>query len=447
MSNNRFGRAVRDLLRRRELRRLPVHPDLAQLRRQAKELLRAVRAGDDDAYSELRYWHPTPPARDAAKLADAQLAFARSYGASSWTRVVQSCTLIDAIWDNDIDGVRRLISANPHLLFEDAGIRNVNWGPPMSYAANVGRDEIVAMLFAMGATDGAHAIDRAVLQGRISTARLLHNALGRPTPPADAFGGAAYTLNVQGTELLFELGATLPVVDERTTAPVDVVIDSDSRAPARKHRILDLYAQHGFVFPDTPTMAIHRGRLDLLEAHVARDPSLLSRTFTYDEISPASLGCGQPKRDGYDERLPRTPIAGGTLLHMCVEFDELDIARWLLARGMDPNIQARVDANGFGGHTALFNAVVSYPYFWMNFTGGWAHSRKPENTDFASLLLEAGARMDVRASFREADNSLLGPRFHDYRDVTPVQWGERYRNRMVVSEPVLRLLRERGRAE
>lgn len=444
MSKRKLGRVVDKLLGRRELRHFPVHPDLEQLRRQAKELLRDVRAGDEDALAELQYWHPKSPRAADAKLADAQVSLARSYGAPSWTRMVQSCELIDAIWANDVDAIRQMIRANPHLLHEDAGIRGVNWGPPMSYASNVGRDEIVAMLFEMGARDGEHAIDRAVLQGRISTARLLHNALGKPTPTSDTFGGAAYTLNVAGTELLFELGATFSERNGRLHAPADVVIDSDSRAPERKHRILELYAAHGFVFPDTATMAIHRGRLDLLEAHVSRDPSLLSRTFSYDEINPDSIGCSQPKRDGYDERLPRTPIAGGSLLHMCVEFDELEIARWLLKRGMDPNIRARVDANGFGGHTPLFNAVVSYPHFWMNFTGGWAHSRKPENDDFARLLLDAGAEVNPRASFREADNHPLGARFHDYMNVTPLGWGEQYRNRMIVSEPAMALLRERG---
>ena len=86
--------------------------------------------------------------RDAVQLSDAQLALARSYGASSWTRIVQSCQLIDAIWDNDPDTVRNLVSANRNLLTENAGIGNRNWGPPMSYAANLGR--AFAYLFMAG---------------------------------------------------------------------------------------------------------------------------------------------------------------------------------------------------------------------------------------------------------------------------------------------------------
>ena len=38
---------------------------------------------------------------------------------------------------------------------------------------------------------------------------------------------------------------------------------------------------------------------------------------------------------------------------MCVDYDELEIARWLIGRGMDVNVRAAVDADGFGGHTAL----------------------------------------------------------------------------------------------
>ena len=51
---------------------------------------------------------------------------------------------------------------------------------------------------------------------------------------------------------------------------------------------------------------------------------------------------------------------------MCVDYDELEIARWLLDRGMEPDAKAAVDPDGFGGHTALFSTVVSQPNFWMN---------------------------------------------------------------------------------
>ena len=108
-------------------------------------------------------------------------------------------------------------------------------------------------------------------------------------------------------------------------------------------------------------MALHRGRIDLLEEHLRRDPSLLHRTFTHDEIFPPELGC-------HDEVLAThgTPLKGATLLHMAVDYDELEIARWLIERGMDVDARAAVDAEGFGGHTPLFATVVSQPNFWMN---------------------------------------------------------------------------------
>ena len=161
-----------------------------------------------------------------------------------------------------------------------------------------------------------------------------------------------------------------------------------------------MYVEHGFPLPDTPMMALHRGRIDLLEKHLRRDPGLLKRTFTFEEIYPPELKCQRCKPRRYDEMFPRTPIADSTLLHVCVEFEEIEIARWLVERGMDVDARAAVDENGFGGHTALFNAVVGYPNFWMNFTGGWAWSRKPYETPFGDFLLEHGADPNARASFR-----------------------------------------------
>lgn len=433
-------------------RHLPVRPNLEQLKHQAKDLLRAIRRGDPSAIEEFKMFHPGSTSLAApgkAKLADAQLALARSYQLTSWPRLVQACKLIDAIWRDDVDAVRELVAKNPHLLYEMArGTEKCNWGPPMSYAANLGRNEIIEMLHNLGAKDHMHALERATLQSRIATARMLHQMMGGSRPPEDALEGPAYTLSASGTALMFEFGAQ--VHDSRGNAPVHVVLESDSRKPSEKHQILELYGQHGLQLPDTPPMALHRGRIDLLEEHLRRDPGLLRRTFRHEEIYPPELGC-------HDEVLAThgTPLAGATLLHMCVDYDEIEIARWLLERGMDVDARAAVDAEGFGGHTALFATVVSQPNYWMNRAAGTQSgtSLEAEQAPFTALLLgprwNGGANPNTRASLRKQLHPGYVPerddgRMHEYRDVTPLSWGKRFHCQIFVSAPAMRLIAEAG---
>src|SRR5260370_21556749 len=120
-------------------------------------------------------------------------------------------------------------------------------------------------------------------------------------------------------------------------------------------------------------MAVHRGRLDLLEEHLRRDPQLFSRTSSHQEIYPPALGCSLDQ----SLALHGTPLAGPTLLHLCIDYDERELARWLLYRGTDVNAKAAIDADGFGGHTPLFCCVVSQA--WR------AGSRK--DAELAQLLL------------------------------------------------------------
>jgi hypothetical protein len=420
-------------------RHLPVRPDLDQLRHQAKDLLRAIHAGDSSALAELQEFHPDPIDPAVARLSDAQLVLARAYYASSWPRLAQAVELVTAIWADDIDTVRRLVTANPHLIREQALIRpGSNWGPPMSYAANLGRDRIIRMLSDLGATDHRSAMARAVLQGKVATANMIHDMLGKPTPPDDALGGPAYTLSIEGTALLFHLGVRVHDDDGNLTAPVETVLQTDGRNPAAKHAILEMYAQHGVRFPDTPPMALHRGRIDLLEQHLARDPGLLNRTFTHREVYPAELLC----RDEIDATVG-TPLGGTTLLHMCVEFDELEIARWLVATGADVNARAAVGSSGFGGFTPLFNTVVSQPNFWMNH----GH-RGPFVAPFTEMLLEHGANPNVRASIWKRLHPGHGDTTrHEYRDVTPMSWGRRFHAPIFVSEPAMRLIEAAGGVE
>jgi hypothetical protein len=219
---------------------------------------------------------------------------------------------------------------------------------------------------------------------------------------------------------------------------VSVVLETDSRKPAEKHAILDMYVRHGLELPDTPVMALHRGRIDLLEAHLSQDPGLLGRTFTHREIYPTEMGCREPL-----DATVGTPLAGTTLLHMCVDYGELDIARWLLDRGMDVNARAGVGRGGFGGYTALFNTVVSQPNFWMNH-----EKRGPFVAPFTELLLERGADPNVRASIWKRLHPGHGdPARHDYRDVTALSWGRRFHAPIFVSEPAMRLLAAAGAVE
>ena len=65
---------------------IPERPDLGQLRRRAKELRDAARAGDAAAVQRLARHHPAPPA-GPVRLAAAQLVIARELGFPSWPRL------------------------------------------------------------------------------------------------------------------------------------------------------------------------------------------------------------------------------------------------------------------------------------------------------------------------------------------------------------------------
>src|SRR5262245_57931451 len=75
-------------------KRLPVRPDIAHLKHQAKDLLNDHRAATLDACQRIREFHPRlsgAPDRMVASatftLADAYLTVAREYGFPSWARL------------------------------------------------------------------------------------------------------------------------------------------------------------------------------------------------------------------------------------------------------------------------------------------------------------------------------------------------------------------------
>jgi len=258
-----------------------------------------------------------------------------------------------------------------------------------------------------------------VLQGKVECARWLYEHGAKLMP--GIVMGACETLNSAGLGLLAELGA--PFTDARGSrlAPLALVLETYARNPAGKHAVLEILASRGYAFPDTPIMAFHRGDLARLRTFLHQQPGLTEQRFSLLEIYPPELGCAEDGLSG----MHWTPIDGTTLLHLAVDFDEIEVFKLLLEHGADVNAQANVDAQGFGGHTPIFNAVVS-------------HGTHQESC--ARRLLEGGASKTIRASLRKFLDWCGTPRWHEARHVTAVEWGRTFPDQSWVNRGALRVL-------
>lgn len=411
-------------------RGLPEQPHLDVPKRQSRELLDLWREQRPDALARIQRRHPkfkdatvATIATSDFKLADAQLVVAQEYGFANWPELKHrikandsSRALLLAIHTNATAIVRTMLRARPALLH--IPVRSGNWGPPMSHAANLGYLDIIKVCADLGARDHQHAFDRALLQGELECARWLH-AHGAKLAPGLVMG-TCETLNIDGFKFLLELGAPLTDEHGNRLAPLGLTLETYGRHPAGKHAILELFAQGGYELPDTPTMALHRGDIPRLEAHLRSDPRLIERRFTLREIYPLECGCSD------QGGMHWTPIGGTTLLHLAVDFNEPEVFDWLLTRGADVNAAAAVDAEGFGGHTPIFNAVV-------------CGDRNDPGMILA--LLQRGASTNVRASLRRFIDWVEKPGWHKARNVTAAEWARGFPERGGVNQAALKLLR------
>ena len=421
-------------------RGLPAQPHLDVPKQQARELLRQCKAKSGDAPDRFRRQHPRFRTADddtlstRIKLSDAQLVIAREYGFSSWTQLKQRITantaaqLIDnAIRLNDARAIVQLLTAYPDLLH--VPVRSGNWGPPMSHAANMGQLDMVKTIAALGAKDFQHAFGRALLHGDIEIAGWLHEHGAIFTP--GIIMGSCETLNERGFGFLDDAGIALTDEKGDSSAPLAMVLETYSRHPVGKHAILQRFRARGYQWADTPMMAFHCGDLDRLNTHLQRNPRLIRQHFSYREIYPPELGCADDLRSG----LHGTPIDGTTLLHLSIDFDEREIFDWLLEQGADVNATAIIDKEGFGGHTPLFNAIVSDAYVNGRQRDGY----------MAQRLLDLGADIRVRVNLRKYLDWREEPGWHIARNVTPLEWAADFPERGWVSQEAVSMIQNIGK--
>jgi ankyrin repeat protein len=407
-------------------RPLPERPDLRHLKDQARDLHRSGKA---------------------ATLAAAQLRIARLYGFASWPKLkahVESLQetgrLKDAIDRNDVAAVREMMTRSPALHRAPLGYGDdgpLTWaaecrvprGPPSQR-----RLEMVRWMIEHGSDvhqGGDGPLMRAALSDdRIPMMELLvaygaevnaswHGFYPILCAPCEALAPGAL-------RWLLDHGADPHVTSPKYGTPFAMVLGTYGRNPRGRGACLEAFTERGFPLPDTPPMALHRGRLDLLEEHLRRDPAMLRRTWTEAEIYPPELGVSS------GHGLCATPVAGGTLLHLAIEYDDLETAEWLVQHGAAVNARAAVDEDGFGGHTPLFHAVVSL-------------GRRDDAK--ARFLLERGADPNARASLRKQlrdTGDAERERMHEFRDVTPLGYAARFQEPAWTGPPALDAVREYG---
>ncbi len=405
-------------------RQLPERPDLRHLKDQAKDRLNAGQA---------------------TSLAKAQFQVAREYGFASWPKLkahVESLQLAGqlklAIDANDLERVKELMTRHPELHRAPLGYGK---NGPLTWVAECRVPRVppgetrlaMARWMIENGSDVHQGGDGPLMRAALDDSRIpMMELLVEHGADVNAVWGGHYpvvlgpceTFAPRALKWLLDRGADLHAA-AKYSSPVGMIICIYSRNAEGKHGCLEIVEASGFALPDTPVMALHRGRLDLLQEHLDRDPSLLDRRFTFGEVFAVETE-GEPG-DAY----PATPVSGVTLLHLALEFDDIDVARWLIERGADVNARATGD-----GHTPLFHTVV-------NLASGMGHYDDAK----ARLLLDHGADPNARATFPPQATFHSEAATGALHDVTPVGYALRYPDRRFLNEAAIAAIEERGGTE
>lgn len=398
---------------------LPDHPDLERLEAEAKDLL-------EEGF--------------CASLADARQWVAARYGFPDWPKLTGYIASIGVMGElersiqaDDADRVRRMLRDDPGLIHREGHWierRRHNGYRPLAYAAFFGKPGVMKILIDAGADvhEGEEKALRAAacFDRNLPAVDLLLDRGADPDASTTSPSGVAYrvidypcmTLAPAMLDRLASAGGTL------LPENAGMILATNERRPGDKAACLRVLKQAGITLPDTPPMAVHLRDMDRLARLLDGDPQLLARTFSAEEIFPSDYGIGHPSPYAC-----ATPLAGGvTLLHMAVEFCDVEMAEWLLEQGADVNAPAGTDPEGYGGWTPLFHAMASL--------------HVPRNfADMADLILEHGADPGVRASLRKPT-----PEGGEYtwRDVTAAEYARRFAYPDLVNQDALRRVTEAG---
>ena len=331
------------------VRRLPSNPSLDHIRYQAKDLLKEHVAGDLGVAQKIREFHPRfRKATDAEifdarlNLSDAQFTIAREYGFPSWARLkahIEKPTISD-----------QLHLAHQERI-EDPAFRHAVWLVDVGDAAGLARHlkQHPNLVRQHVVFEGGNYFRNPTLLEFVAENPIRHGTLPQNI--------------VEVAKVILDAGAERSALNETLmlAATGSVARECRSQIP-----LINLLCQYGA----DPSSAIEAAAL---HGEFTAVDALMNRGARITLPVAAALG----RMDDFRRQFPLSDkVERHLAFALASQFDRVEIVRFLLDSGEDPNRY-----NPVGGHshaTPLHQASL----------GGYA--------ELVRLLLERGARTDLK---------------------------------------------------
>jgi ankyrin repeat protein len=356
-------------------RRLPQHPNLEQLRKQAKDLLEKYRSGDSAAIAEIQNFERDPDPSTFA-LHDAQRVLARTYGYESWPKLkalvdgANIARFADAVKASNLAQVQSMLASRPELIGMDLAANDEHRA---LHFAVLGRDVPMVRLLMRAGADAR----KGIWPHRDATSAL---AIARDREYLEVIAVIEEEERRHREEMSCSNSTISPVQDQINTA----IAQGDNEAAMRlleADRSLIHGCDRGGATP--LHIAAEETNVELLSWLLERGASVhkqdLNGLTALDRVALAADPCAQ--------NVQRIPA----------------IARLLLERGADLTIRAAV---ALGDATRIRELIQAAPDLLREIgaDGGFLTlAVKHGKVEAVRLLLDLGADADERIVLKELE--------------------------------------------